>query len=283
VKAAAERKLTMKMTAMLFCALLLLVTAEAVPAQWAKHRDPRVPVSRDGKPNLSARTPRAADGKPDLSGVWWNVRDPLPKGVLAVEGDDFTAPRHMIDITVDLKPEQVQMEPWAEALFKKHLQAQGGLDPVAHCQPFGVPSHLSVYPPHKIVQTPRLIVILHEYQTVFRQIFLDGRKPVPDPNPTWNGYSTGRWEGDTLLVDTVGFNDRSWLDRLGHPHSEALHVTERFRRRDVGHMDVEVTIEDPKAYRKPIVYTLRQTLSLDEELLENFCTENEKDAPHYRQ
>lgn len=272
------------MKATLFCALLLLTTAVAAPAQWMKHRDPAVPVSRDGTFNLNARTPRASDGKPDLSGVWQNLREPLPEGAHAVEGPDFTAPRHMVNVTADMKPDPANplMEPWAEARFKYHLERNAVDAPFSHCQPFGVPLWGNLYPPYKIVQTPRLILILYEYQTVYRQIFLDGRKTVPDPNPNWNGYATGRWEGDTLVVETVGFNDRGWLDVIGHVHSEAMRVTERYRRRDIGHLDVEVTIEDPKAYRRPIVYTLRQTLLPDEDLLENFCTENEKDAPHYQ-
>ena len=125
-------------------------------------------------------------------------------------------------------------------------------------------------------------MILYEGDTDFRQIFLDNRKPVQDAQPRWMGYSTGKWEGDTLVVDTVGFNDKSWLDRRGHPHSEALHLTERFRRRNVGNLEIEVTIDDPKAYVKPLKYTLKATLVPDEDLLEYFCTENEKDVQHFQ-
>jgi len=266
-------------TTMSLCALLM-ITAPGV-AQWARHPDPRVPRLPDGKPDLSAPTPRTSDGQPDLSGVWVAERE-LIKGLTAVEGPDASFNRYFIDITVDLKPEEVQIEPWAEALLKQNIQGQGKDDPIARCKPVGVPA-LGTFPtPHKIVQTRRLILILYELDGVFRQIFLDGHKPIPDANPSWMGYSTGKWEGDTLVVDTVGFNDQSWLDRTGHPHSEALHVIERFRRRDIGHLEVEVTIDDPKTYRKPIVYTQRETLLPDGDLLEYFCTENEKDVPHYR-
>jgi hypothetical protein len=125
-------------------------------------------------------------------------------------------------------------------------------------------------------------LILYEDSSVFRQIFLDGRKTVADPQPRWMGYSNGRWDGDTLVVDTVGFTEKSWLDRLGHTHSEAMHVTERFRRRDIGHLEIEVTIDDPKTYTKPIKYLQKATLLPDEDLLEYFCTENEKDVPNYK-
>jgi hypothetical protein len=127
-----------------------------------------------------------------------------------------------------------------------------------------------------------LILILYEEGTVFRQIFLDDRQTVQDPEPRWMGYSKGRWEGDTLVVDTVGFNDQSWLDRAGHPHTEALHVIERYRRRDFGHVDIEVTIDDPKAYTKPITYTQKTTLVPEEDLLEYFCSENEKDVQLFK-
>ena len=173
-------------------------------------------------------------------------------------------------------------QPGAEALFKQRLQSQGKDDPIAHCQPTGVPALGTIPLPYKIIQMPRLIVILYEENSVFRQVFLDGRLPVQDPEPRWMGYSSGKWDGDTLVVDTVGFNDRSWLDRMGHPHSDALHVIERFRRRDVGHLDIEVTIDDPKAYTKPITYTQKATLVPDEDLLEYFCSENEKDVQHFK-
>jgi len=261
-----------------FLAGLLMVAAPAA-AQWAKQPDPGVPRTRDGKPNLAARAPKASDGKPDLSGVWLPDPDPTgkPEGV-----ENMVTPRYFVDITADLKPEEVPLEPWAAAVFKQRLESEGRDDPIAHCQPTGVPALGTIPLPYKIVQTPRLILILYEENTVFRQIFLDGRKLPQDAEPRWMGYSTGRWDGDTLVVDTVGFNDRSWLDRLGHPHSEGLHVIERFRRRDIGHLDVEVTIDDPKAYRKPIAYTQRQTLVPYEDLLEYFCAENEKDVEHFR-
>ena len=264
----------------LLCGLLLLTTAVAVPAQWVKERDPRVPSLGDGKLNLSAPTPRASDGKPDLSGVWVTDTAPRRPGVIAVEGD-VQLPPHFLDVTATMRPEDVQLEPWADALFKEDARDptnnQSGL-----CLPTGEPAAAEVPFPYKIVQTPGLVLVLYEENVMFRQIFLHGRKVAPDAGPRWMGYSTGRWEGDTLVVETVGVNDRSRLDRIGHPHTEAMRVTERFRRRDVGHLEVDVTITDPKAYRKSLVYTRRATLVPDEDLLEYVCTENNRDVIHYQ-
>ena len=270
------------MKAMSICALLLLVSAVSVQAQWAKQRDPRIPRAPDGSSDLRAPAPRASDGKPDLSGVWLTDGGPVPPGVPTVEGDELRVSRHFIDVTSSMKPEQVQMEPWAAELFKKRVDTNGTLDHLARCQPAGEPAQPEIPLPYKIVQTPGLIVVLYEENGIHRQIFLDGRKTVPDAEPRFGGYSTGRWEGETLVVETTGFNDRTWLDRLGHPHSEAMRVTERFRRRDAGHLEVDVTITDPKAYRTPITYKRQATLLPDDDLLEYFCTENEKSVQRFR-
>jgi hypothetical protein len=259
--------------------LSMLLCAAPASAQWMKHPDPVVPRTRDGKVNLAARAPKARDGKVDLSGTWQPDKDPLgkPEGV-----ENEINPRYFINITADMKPEEVPFQPWARSLFMQRLASEGKEDPITRCQPTGTPAIGTIPLPYKIVQTPRLIVILYEENTVFRQIFLDGRQLPRDAEPRWMGYSVGRWEGDTLVVDTTGLNERSWLDRMGHPHSDTLHVIERFRRRDAGHLDIEVTIDDPKAYTKPITYTQRQTLLPDEDLLEYFCAENEKDTAHFK-
>jgi hypothetical protein len=156
------------------------------------------------------------------------------------------------------------------------------LHPAAYCKPIGEPASAEVPFPFKIVQTPRLVLVLYEENTEFRQIFLDGRKVVPDAQPTYYGYSNGRWEGDTLVVETSGFNDKTFLDVMGHPHTEAMRMTERFRRLSVGKLEVVLTITDPKAYRTPIVYTRRASLMPEDDLMEYFCTENEKDVVHYQ-
>jgi hypothetical protein len=265
----------------LLCSLLLLCTATGVTAQWQKQRDRRVPL-RDGKPNLSAPAPRASDGKPDLSGVWLTDGGRVPPDIPTVEGDELRVSPHFINVTADMKPEQVQMEPWAADLLKRHLDTNGALDPLGHCKPAGEPGQAEIPLPYKIVQTPGLILVLYEENSIHRQIFMDGRKPVADAEPRWYGYSNGRWDGDTLVVDTVGFNDMSWLDRLGHPHTQSMRLTERFRRLDVGRLEVDVTITDPKTYRTPLTYKRRATLIPDEDLLEYFCTENEKSSSRYR-
>src|SRR5438132_9468837 len=257
----------------------LLLFASTASAQWAKNPAGSIPRTGEGKPNLSARAPKARDGKIDLSGVWLSDVDPkgTPQGV-----ENQVFPQYFINIAADLKQDAVPFQPSAQALFMQRLQNNGKDAPTAHCKPSGVPMLNSVPLPYKIIQTPRLIAILYEENTVFRQIFLDGRQPVKDPEPRWMGYSTGKWEGETLVVDTVGFNDQSWLDAMGHPHSENMHLIERFRRRDTGHLEVEVTIDDPKAYTKPITYTQKATILPGEDLLEYFCTENEKDVPLYK-
>ena len=258
---------------------ILLMFPTFPSAQWMKTPDRSIPRTADGEPRLSAAAPRAADGKPDLSGVWLADRAVKP-GRLNVENMTFS-PRYFGNITSDLKPGEEVMQPWAAALLKQRLQNNGKDSPTANCQPTSAPMLNALPLPFKIVQTPGLIVILYEENMVSRQIFLDGRKPVTDPQRRWLGYSSGKWDGDTLVVDTIGFNDRGWLDAMGHPQSDALHVIERFRRSDVGHLQIETTIDDPKAYTKPITYTLKTTLIPDEDLLEYFCSENEKDIQRY--
>ena len=263
------------------CAIVAAVWSFAADAQWQKAPDVAVPRLADGKPDMTAPAPKVRRGVADLTGVWIPDGEPLPPGIEAVEGD-FHFPRYMINVAADLKPEDVPLLPWAAELLQHRLENGATLDPVAHCKPSGMPLMASAPLPFKIVQTDQLIVVLHEENTVFRQIFLDGRKPVEDAVPRWTGYSTGKWEDGVLVVDTVGLHDRHWLDAMGHPNSEKLHLTERFRRTDIGHLEVEVTIDDPGAYTKPITYTIKSTLVPDDDLLEYFCTENEKDIQHYQ-
>jgi hypothetical protein len=256
-----------------------LLLADQASAQWQKVPDKSIPRNRDGGPNLSAPTPKTADGKTNLSGVWQPDKDPNgePVGV-----EHMVFPRYFVNIAADLKPEMMQLQPWAAALFKERLASEGKADPIARCKPTGVPAVNTIPLPYKIVQMPNLILILYEENTSFRQIFLDGRKPIQDAEPRWMGYSTGKWEGDTLVIDTIGFNDKHWLDRMGHPHSDALHLTERIRRRDFGHLEIAMTINDPKTYAKPFTYTQTLTLVPEEDLLEYFCSENERDVQHFK-
>ena len=225
----------------------------------------------DGRPSLTAPTPRTSDGRPDLSGLWIAVKDPA--GVAGgIEG--IVAPKYMINILRDLNPGDVPLQPEAAALYKQRVADLFKDNPLVRCLPAGVPRLNAYTHPYKIVQTPGLIVVLYESLTMFRQIFLDGRSLPKDPEPTWMGYSVGTWEGDTLVVHSSGFNDKSWLDGSGHPHSDAMRLTERFRRLDVGHMDIEITIDDPKSYTRPLTYTQPQELLPDSELIEYICNEN---------
>jgi hypothetical protein len=267
------------MNSLVAAATVLLAFASTGSAQWAKDPANSFPRTPDGKPNLSAPAPKAADGKVDLSGLW--LPDIDPKGSSRnVEHMVFS--QYFANIAADLKPEEVPIEPWARTLLNQRLQNDGKDSPQAHCKPSGVPWVDAVPLPYKIIQMPRLILILYEENSVFRQIFLDGRRPVQDAEPRWMGYSSGKWEGDVLVVDTVGINDKTWLDAMGHPHSENLHTVERFRRLDAGHIEIEVTIDDPKAYTKPITYTQKATIQPDQDLLEYFCTENERDIQLFK-
>jgi hypothetical protein len=182
------------------------------------------------------------------------------------------------NIAADLKPEDIQ--PWADALFREHAGNFGRDDPAqVECLPQGPRANL--YPPEmeKFIQTPGILVILIE-DLSYRQVFLDGRSLPKDPEPSFMGYSVGRWEGDTLVVESTGYKDRTWLDLAGHPHSEALRITERFRRRDYGHMEIAETIDDPKAFNKPFTITINAQIVPDTEILEYVCAENEKDHRH---
>lgn len=245
-------------------AVVGLTLASCATAQWLDFPTKGLPRLPDGKPNLTAPVPRAADGKPDLSGIWKQ-----PNGV-----------KYTVNLAADLKPEDVPMQPWAAKLYRERQENLSKDDPVGHCNLPGVPQMEAVPYPYKILQYPGQITILYEAFATFRQIFTDGRQLPKDPNPSWMGYSVGRWDGDTLVVDTAGFNDKTWIDTGGHPHSDALHVTERFHRKDVGHMDLQITIDDPKAYTRPWTVTYPLTLMPDTELLEYLCTENNKDLAH---
>jgi hypothetical protein len=244
------------MKALLAFAAAMAIASPAA-AQWKN-----IPPS----PSPLASPPRTADGKPDLSGVW--------------QADGQT---YFFDLAAGLKPEDVVMLPWARTLQQQHEDNVHADDPLARCQPHGVPRiNTNGLFPFKIVQTPTLVVLLYEQLNLFRQVFLDGRTLSPDVNPQWLGYSTGRWEGDTLVVDTRGFNDKTWLDtQKGRPASDALHVVERFRRPKFGDLEVVATIDDPKAYAKPWTTTTQHfKLQPATELIEFICSENEKDRPH---
>ena len=208
-------------------------------------------------------TPRMQDGKPDLSG-YWSAGGFGPGAVVTGAASDLGAP---------------EFQDWAEELSRKRLADDLRDFPSAHCLPGGIVMTVNNGGPQRLVQTPTLLVTYSEGQLP-RQIFLDGRSHPSDPNPTWWGHSVGRWEGDTLVVDSIGFNDQTWLDLNGHPHTEMLHVLERYRRPDLGHLELDMTVEDSGALKKP--WIIKRTYNLDpkEDIMESVCTENEKDAQH---
>lgn len=263
------------MTARVVMAGLVLCALSArAHGQWLKYPTAGVPRTADGRPNLSAPTPRAVDGKPDLSGLWAmetkraaNANFP---GCDAVS-DEF------INIAARLNG-GLPYQPWARNLVKTRQFEQRVNDPMSRCIPIG-PVRLHTWNgPRKLVQTPGLLIVMNEPDTSYRQIFTDGRPLPKDPNPSWNGYSSGRWEGDTLVVQTVGLRDGMWLDATGNPLTDAARITERFHRVDFGHLDVAITVDDPKAYTQPFTVTLHQVIKLDTDLLDYVCTDNEKDA-----
>jgi hypothetical protein len=252
--------------------VLVLTSAGVSGAQWPAVPPRGLPRTSDGRLDLGAPPPRTGDGRPDMSGVWAPEPDPAGRAG-GVEG--IVAPRYMRNVTIDQKPDEVPFQPWAAALYKARNDRALVDNPHIRCLPTGVPRLVAYLTPYKIVQTPDLIVILYESGTIFRQIFMDGRAHPADPQPTWMGYSVGRWDGNELVVDTRGFNDQSWLDSDGHPHSAQMRVTERFTRRTVGQMDISVVIDDPGAYTRPLTYTQRVLLRPDTELIEYVC-ENAK-------
>jgi hypothetical protein len=265
--------------------IALAAAATLAPAQWLKHPTPGIPRTPDGKPNLSAPTPRAADGRPSLSGLWQTEAAPaemlerLIPGATNGAGEEPLS-QYFINILSDFKPEAAPIQPAAAALFLQRAKTFSNASPLSHCLPEGMPLVEMAPAPYKIVQAPGLTVMLYERDTTFRQVYTDGRKLPDDPQPSWLGYSVGKWDGDWLVVDTNGFNDRGWLDARGHTHSEALHLTERFHRLDFGHMEVQLTIDDPQTYTRPFTIQLKQRLQADSDLLESFCAENEKDSRH---
>ena len=243
---------------------LMVFLSTTVIAQWANVPPPQIPRTPDGKPNLSAPAPRLPDGTPDLSGVW-----SPPTG-------------YSRDLARDLK-EGVPFQPWAKTLYDE--RASGSLwkeEPDANCLPQGVPKVLLVPAVWRIVQTPKIVFFVHEAFNLWWQAFTDGRRFVPHPDvaPTWHGYSTAKWDGDTLVVQTVGFKDDLWLDANGNPFGNTGKLTEKIRRPRYGTLEVEMTIDDPKFYTAPWTVTISEPLVLDSELLDYYCLENEKSWAH---
>jgi len=262
---------TLALGAMVFGPLLAPANA-----QWLSYPTAGVPRTTDGKPNLEAACPRTADGKPDLSGLWimQTKREANPNfpGCQAI-ADEFA------NIAASLKG-GLPYQPWAAQLVKARATEQRVNDPMSRCKPLG-PVRLHTWNgPRKLAQMPGLLILMNELDTSYRQIYTDGRPLPVDPNPSWNGYSSAKWQGDTLVVNTSGFRDGIWLDATGNPMTDAAKLTERFHRPDFGHLEIEITVDDPKAYTKPWTVKLTQAIALDTDLLDFVCADNEKDSSH---
>jgi hypothetical protein len=283
---------------MRFAAIVMMAALPtALFAQWPSYPTPGVPRTPDGKPNLSAPAPKTPDGKPDLTGIWENVRPPaqatVPNVKTAGPNDDvLTGLQTNNDFLALVKrspfwdlgssfKDGLPFQPWAAELHRQRVADNNKDNPDAHCLPMGMMQFHYHPEPRKMIQTPQVIVILYEANAGIRQIFTDGR-PLPgkDADPWWYGYSTGHWEGDTLVVQSAGFRDLGWLDVEGSPLSDTAKITERYRRPDFGHLEIEVTIDDPKAYTKPFTVAVHQRIMVDTEIIEFVCQENERDAPH---
>ena len=239
------------------CTLLAAVPL-GVAAQWQGYPTPKIPRTADGKVNLSAPAPKTADGQPDLNGIW-------------------LASRAVFDLRQAVK--DIPLSPEGKAIFDQRQATQSKDDPSARCLPTGLPVRALLRTPFKIVQSPGTTAILYESGTRFRQVLTDGR-PLPKEIdwPAWQGFSVGRWEKDTFVITTGGFNGKAWLDQAGFPESDAMTITERLRRRDFGHMDMEMIVDDRKMYTKPWSILAQFNLQVDTELLEFICEENERDS-----
>jgi hypothetical protein len=260
-----------------FLASCALASA-TISAQWLKYPTARVPKTADGKPNLSAPTPRAADGKPDLSGIWLTDSSCRSRdSEILVCGSELPMGREGINMGASL-PGGLPYQPWLAELVKKRTAENSKDDPHVRC--FPDPFMRAYSMPHlvKLVQTPDLVVMLIEMNANYRQVFTDNRPLPADPVPSWQGYSSGKWEGDTLVVNSNGFRDDLWIDWNGSVITSAAKVQERIRRPDYGHLEVGLTVDDPKAYTKPWTVTLHERLALNTELVDEICLENEKSA-----
>jgi hypothetical protein len=272
----------------LLCLLVTITSASGPPllAQWPRHQVPGVPRTADGKPDLNAPAPRTPDGRPDFSGLWQNFRKPTDAPVRSVNAaffDDLppTLINEFRDIGAGVKG-GLPLQPWAAKLKADRMAENSKDNPDAHCLPLGIMQLHNHPDPRRIMQTPLLVAMLYEANYGVRQIYVDGRgAPTNDPQPWWYGYSRGRWEGDTLVVETTNFRDGGWLDINGSPLTDGATVTERFSRPNYGTLRIDVTVDDPKAYTRPWTVSLAQRIMVDDEMIEFICNENEKSSTHY--
>jgi hypothetical protein len=277
------QKITPTLFVSVALAILVVLFAPGVTAQWLNNPTPGVPRRADGKVNMTAPAPRMANGKPDLSGLWMTAepnRETRGAGGLGTSDEagnqaNITASRQMRDIGIDL-PGGLPYQPWLIPIVKERTANEAIDDPHIRCLPdnflraYGLPHLL------KFVHTPQLLVVLNEMNAGYRQVFIDGRPLPQDPNPSWQGYSSAQWSDDTLVIDTIGLRDDTWIDWNGSVLTEAAKVREEIRRPDFGHLDIKVTVDDPKAYTKPWTVRIDQRLLPDQELIEFICNENQQ-------
>ena len=268
----------------MFALLGVLFVSTSLTAQWFNYPTAGVPRKADGSVNMTAPTPRLVDGKPDFSGIWMTGDGNRPNGGPAAEdkpGDpkSITSSRQMRNIGVDL-PGGLPYQAWLVPIVKERTANDAIDDPHIKCLPdnflraYGLPHLL------RFVHTPNLLVVLNEMNAGYRQVFTDARPLPVKPNPTWQGYSSAKWSGDTLVVDTIGLRDDTWIDWNGSVLTEAAKVREQIRRPDFGHLEIQVTVDDPKAYTKPWTVTLKQRIVVDTDLVDEICLENEKFNQH---
>jgi hypothetical protein len=263
--------------AMLVCSL----ASGPLAAQWIRHPTAGLPRLADGKVDLSAPAPRTADGKPDFSGIWTSDEVDPRRPKEPPNPHDANPSRRMINLGVDI-PGGLPYQPWLTARVKETRASNSKNDPHVRCMPL---TFLRAYGmPHliKVVQTPGLLLMLNEWNAMYRQVFTDGRALPPDPNPSWMGYSTAAWSGDTLVVESIGFRDDLWIDWGGAVLTEAAKVREEIRRPDLGHMEIRVTVDDPKAYTRPWTVLIKERLIVDAELIDEICLENERSLQHMK-
>jgi len=260
----------------LMCVVVLLASA-TLAAQWPSFRSVSAPRTADGRVDMLGPAPRTPDGKPDLSGIW--DKGLLPQEVPPPSLFSGSGPSQAFRDLKAAVAGDLQMLPWAAQLKAARFGQNSKDHPDAHCLPLH-PIQLHLHPqPRKIIQTRDLVMILYEANDGRREIFLDGRPlPPADVQPWWYGYSTGRWDGDSLVVESAGFKDQTWIDEYGTPASDRLRLTERLRRINFGTLEIQVTVDDPKTFTRPFSFTLQQRLMPDTELIEFVCSENNLSA-----
>jgi hypothetical protein len=272
-----RRKRTGRLEVLVF--LIMALSGAPTPGwgQWLHYPTADVPRNTDGSADLNAPAPRLPDGKPDFSGIWHaatiNKCNPATGEFCGIEiGGSPLA----LNLGKEL-PAGLPYQPWAAELMKQRLSKD---DPHVRCLPDNPPRTWGM--PHltRVVHTPRLLVMLYEVNAMYRQIFIDGRPQPADPNPTWNGYSTAKWDRDTLVIQTTGFRDDLWIDMAGSPLTSSGKMIERLRRPNYGTLEVEITVDDPKVYTHPWTASIKQALQLDMDLIDEFCLENERSWQH---